>query len=133
MKGYKINYASNVITVTKKFVEDAGVINSAAFNEMKELRTMGMLIQIKEAKAHRTPKITYRQMIRYIECVENSAHYMARFEAVRAEAQTKRNTYHRVLQWFIQTFPNFYAMPEFNADNEVIVTPCDYLSEDTAA
>ena len=133
MKGYKINYASNVITVTKKFVEDAGVINSAAFNEMKELRTMGMLIQIKESKAHHAPKITYKQMIRYIECVENSAHYMARFEAVRAEAQTKRNTYHRVLQWFIQTFPNFYAMPEFNADNEVIVTPYGYLSEDTAA
>ena len=133
MKGYKINYASNVITVTKKFVEDAGIINSAAFNEMKELRTMGMLIQIKESKTHRTPKITYRQMLRYIECVENSAYYMARFEAVRAEAQTKRNTYHRVLKWFIQTFPNFYDMPEFNADNEIIVPPCDYLSEDAAA
>ena len=133
MKGYKINYASNVITVTKKFVEDAGIINSAAFNEMKELRTMGMLIQIKESKVHHAPKITYKQMILYIECVENSAYYMARFEAVRAEAQTKRNTYHRVLKWFIQTFPNFYDMPEFNADNEIIVTPCDYLSEDAAA
>ena len=31
MKGYEINYIENTITVTKKFLKDAGIIGSAAY------------------------------------------------------------------------------------------------------
>lgn len=69
-------------------------------------------------------------MKKYITCVENSDFYMARFEAMREEAASKNGSYARVLKWFRQTFPNFYVMPEYNSDNEIIVTPADYPTKE---
>ena len=126
--GYKIDYSTNTITVTKKFMEDAGIIGTPAFNIMKELRQMGMTIAVKETAPRKNNKITYAQMIQYISCVENSTLYMAQFDAIREEAKSKNNPYNRVLEWFKDTFPCFYDLPEFNAKNEVIVTPADYLT-----
>ncbi len=127
--GYKIDYTTNTITVTKKFMEEAGVIGTSAFSTMKELRQMGMTISVKETAPRKNNKITYAQMVQYISCVENSTFYMAQFNAIREEAKSKNNPYNRVLEWFNQTFPCFYDMPEFNAKNEVIVTPANYLIE----
>lgn len=127
--GYKIDYTTNTITVTKKFMEEAGIIGTPAFSTMKELRQMGMTIAVKETAPRKNNKITYAQMIQYISCVENSSLYMAQFDAAREEAKSKKDTYNRVLLWFNKTFPCFYEMPEFNAKNEVIVTPADYLTE----
>lgn len=126
--GYKIDYSTNTITVTKKFMEDAGIISTPAFNTMKELRQMGMTIAVKETTPRKNNKITYAQMIKYISCVENSTLYMAQFDAIREEAKSKNNHYNRVLEWFKDTFPCFYDLPEFNGKNEVIVTPADYLT-----
>ncbi len=36
--GYEINYIENTITVTKKFLKDAGIIGSAAYNELARVR-----------------------------------------------------------------------------------------------
>lgn len=127
--GYKIDYTTNTITVTKKFMEEAGIIGTSAFSTMKELRQMGMNITVKETAPRKNNKITYAQMVQYISCVENSTLYMAQFNAIREEAKSKNNPYNRVLEWFNQTFPCFYDMPEFNAKNEVIVTPANYLIE----
>ena len=127
--GYKIDYTTNTITVTKKFMEEAGIIGTSAFSTMKELRQMGMTIAVKEIAPRKNNKITYAQMVQYISCVENSTLYMAQFNAIREEAKSKNNPYNRVLEWFNQTFPCFYDMPEFNAKNEVIVTPANYLIE----
>ena len=90
-----------------------------------------MSMQQKEQEKEDKKKApTYAQMLQYIDCVENSDFYMARFEAMRAEAESKNGTYLRILRWFRATFPNFYAMPEFNTNNEVIVTTADYPTED---
>lgn len=69
-------------------------------------------------------------MMEYITRVENSAHYLTLFEAVRGEAKSKNNPYLRVLEWFNKTFPRFYEMPEFNSNNEIIVKPVDYPAAD---
>ena len=49
------------------------------------------------------------------------------------EAASKNGSYTRVLKWFRKTFPNFYAIPEYNSDNEIIVTPADYPAEETVS
>ena len=89
MKNYTINYKDNTITVTKKFMEDAGIIGSTAFTEMKVLREMGMAIVVRQTKSRKNDKITYIHMLQYISCVENSSFYMSRFEAVCEEAKSK--------------------------------------------
>lgn len=130
MKAYTINYAENTITVTKKFMDNAGIIGSAAFNEMKVLRGMEMVIIVRDSKPRTTHKVTYAQMLQYINCVENRSFYMSRFEAVREEAKSKKFPYARVLEWFKETFPSFYDKPEFNERNEIIVSSPDYTESE---
>lgn len=130
MKGYKIDYTTNTVTVSKKFLNDAGILGSDAYNEMRMLREMGLRVQVRVTKARPKNNITYKQMLSYIAVVENSAHYLAQFEAVRLEARSKHDSYQRVVVWFKQTFPNFYDMPEFNDHHRVIVTPVRYLRND---
>ena len=129
-KGYVIDYTTKTVTVTKKFMEEAGIIGTKAFEERKVLDEMGLVFQIREVKAHKSNKITYKQMMEYITRVENSAHYLTLFEAVRGETKSKNNPYLRVLEWFNKTFPRFYEMPEFNSNNEIIVKPVDYPAAD---
>ena len=129
-KGYVIDYTTKTVTVTKKFMEEAGIIGTKAFEERKVLDEMGLVFQIREVKAHKSNKMTYKQMMEYITRVENSAHYLTLFEAVRGEAKSKNNPYLRVLEWFNKTFPRFYEMPEFNSNNEIIVKPVDYPAAD---
>lgn len=130
-KGYVIDWTAKTVTVTKKFMEEAGVIGTTAFEQRRILAEMGLVFQIREVKARRNGKITYKQMMEYITRVEDSAHYLALFEAVRGEAKSKNNPYNRVLDWFKATFPRFYDAPEFNDRNEIIVKPHDYPTTDT--
>ena len=127
-KNYRIDFAANTVTVTKKFLEEAeSNITSTAFRDMKALRAMGLTIVVKEAKRAKSKHISYGQMVHYISCVENSEFYMARFAAVKNEAASKNEQYNRVLKWFNKTFPHFYDMPEFTSDNKIRVTTADSL------
>ena len=133
-KNYRIDFAANTVTVTKKFLEEAeSNITSTAFRDMKALRAMGLTIVVKEAKRAKSKHISYEQMVHYISCVENSEFYMARFAAVKNEAASKNEQYSRVLKWFKETFPHFYDMPEFTSDNKIRVTTADYPAEEERA
>ena len=130
-KNYRIDFAANTVTVTKKFLEEAeSNITSTAFRDMKALRAMGLTIVVKEAKRAKSKHISYEQMVHYISCVENSEFYMARFAAVKNEAASKNEQYSRVFKWFKETFPHFYDMPEFTSDNKIRVTTADYPAEE---
>lgn len=125
MRNYEIDYSTSIITVTKKFMKDAGTIGSPAYKEMEMLRKMKMSIVVKETKRRSKTSITYQQMIQYISCVEDSTFYMNRFNAVRHEAASKNNRYQRVKAWFLETFPHFFDKPVFNQDNHIIVSGSD--------
>jgi len=124
--GYRIDYANATVTVTKKFMEAAGIIGTLEFEQRKVLADMGLTIKVRETKPAKSNKVTYAQMRRYIALVEDSAKYLNLFELVLAEAKSKKDAYNRVLKWFHATFPRFYDMPEFNAASELIVKPTDY-------
>ena len=130
-KNYRIDFAANTVTVTKKFLEEAeSNITSIAFRDMKALRAMGLTIVVKEIKRAKSKHISYEQMVHYISCVENSEFYMARFAAMKNEAASKNEQYSRVLKWFKKTFPHFNDMPEFTSDNKIRVTTADYPAEE---
>jgi len=133
-KGYTVNHFNRTITLTRNFSNKASIPGTEEYRIFLSLRRDNPeyeVIQRTIAKKEDKKKApTYAQMLQYIACVENSDFYMARFEAMRAEAESKNGTYLRILRWFRATFPNFYAMPEFNTNNEVIVTTADYPTED---
>ena len=137
MNAYSVNHMTRSIILTRDFAKAASIPDTDQYRLLIRLRTdnpgyeiVQRTITKKEGK--RKPP-SYKQMKKYISCVENSDYYMARFEAMRAEAASKNGSYARVLKWFRQTFPNFYVMPEYNSDNEIIVTPADYPTEETVS
>ena len=134
MNAYSVNHMTRSIILTRDFAKKACIADTDEYKLLIKLRTdnpgydiIKRTIAKKEGK--RKPP-SYKQMKKYISCVENSDYYMARFEAMREEAASKNGSYARVLKWFRQTFPNFYVMPEYNSDNEIIVTPADYPTEE---
>ena len=136
MNAYSVNHVTRSIILTRDFAKKACIADTDEYKLLIKLRTDNPgydIIQrtITKKEGKRKPP-SYKQMIKYITCVENSDFYMARFEAVREEAASKNGSYARILKWFRQTFPNFYSMPEYNSDNEIIVTPADYPAEETA-
>ena len=135
MNAYSVNHMTRSIILTRDFTKKACIADTDEYKLLIKLRTDNPgydIIQrtIAKKEGKRKPP-SYAQMIKYISCVENSEAYMARFNAMRAEAASKNGSYSRVLKWFRETFPNFYAMPEFNSDNEVIVTTADYPAEES--
>ena len=137
MNAYSVNHVTRSIILTRDFAKKASIPDTHEYQILIKLRTENPgyeIIQrtIAKKEGKRKPP-SYKQMKKYISCVENSDYYMARFEAMRAEAASKNGSYARVLKWFRQTFPNFYAMPEYNSDNEIIVTPADYPAEETVS
>ena len=134
MNAYSVNHMTRSIILTRDFAKAASIPDTDQYRLLIRLRTDNPgynIIQrtITKKEGKRKPP-SYKQMKKYISCVENSDYYMARFEAMREEAASKNGRYARVLKWFRQTFPNFYVMPEYNSDNEIIVTPADYPTEE---
>ena len=137
MNAYSVNHVTRSIILTRDFAKKASIPDTHEYQILIKLRTENPgyeIIQrtIAKKEGKRKPP-SYKQMKKYITCVENSDFYMARFEAMRKEAASKNGSYARVLKWFRQTFPNFYVMPEYNSDNEIIVTPADYPAEETVS
>ena len=135
MDAYSVNHVTRSIILTRNFAKAASNPTTDQYRIFLQLRQDNPgydIIQrtIAKKEGKRKPP-SYAQMIKYISCVENSDFYMARFEAIREEAASKNGSYTRVLKWFRQTFPNFYTMPEYNSDNEIIVTPADYPTEES--
>ena len=137
MNAYSVNHVTRSIILTRDFAKKACIADADEYKLLIKLRTDNPgynIIQrtIAKKEGKRKPP-SYAQMKKYISCVENSDFYMTRFEAMRKEAASKNGSYTRVLKWFRQTFPNFYVMPEYNSDNEIIVTPADYPTEENTS
>ena len=134
MNAYSVNHMTRSIILTRDFAKAASIPDTDQYRLLIRLRTDNPGYEIVQRtitkKEGKCKPPSYKQMKKYITCVENSDYYMARFEAMREEAASKNGSYARVLKWFRQTFPNFYVMPEYNSDNEIIVTPADYPTEE---
>ena len=75
MKGYNIDFAAGCITVTKSFNTAAGKIGSNAFKTMMTLRELDLPIRVISSPRKQSPHLSYRQMLKHIECMENYANY----------------------------------------------------------
>ncbi len=82
---YFIDFTKNEIVVTKKFRDAAGVRDSQEFETMMELRKLGMEIRLQKSPARKkaASQITYKKMIKHINCLADADYYMAEFEKTR--------------------------------------------------
>lgn len=122
MSNYKIDFASNTVTVTKAFLTAAETnINSSEFETYQQFKQMGLTIILKSVKhknaAHRA---TYKQMLAYIACVTDAARYLTEFDTVRQASRKEANPYQFVCEWYDRTFPNRHAIPEMDESGKII-------------
>ena len=132
-KPYAIDFTTNTVTVTKKFLEAAQMIGTPEFNTMMQIREMGMTIITKApVQKKKNSNLTYAKMERYISLLEDAEKYQAEFKAVCAESLAMKVPYVYVSKWFKKTFPNYGKLPERNAELKIINTPANYEAEEVA-
>ena len=124
--GYQINFVTNTVTVTRKFLEDASLIGTDAFNIMLQLRQMNLTIVVKAPAKKKNKALTYAKMQKFISCLDEAEKYQAMFDAIREESKGMPTPYQYVVSWFKATFPKYGKLPEHNTDMQIVNTPEEY-------
>ena len=127
-KPYAIDFTTNTVTVTKKFLEAASMIGTTEFNTMMQLRQMNLTI-VTKAPAKKKGKLTYDKMKKYIALLDEAEKYQTEFEVVLNESKAYDAAYAYVLKWFKKTFPNYGKQPERDANLKIVNTPANYDEE----
>ena len=130
-KPYSIDFTTNTITVTKRFLEQASMMGSEAFNIMMQLRQMNMTIITKAPAKRKNTQLTYSKMEKFISLLEEADKYKAEFAAVKNESTAQNMPYAYVQKWFKKTFPCYGKQPERNENLKIVNTPVNY-DEETA-
>lgn len=128
MRGYKIDFLNNTITMNYKFAAAASQYNSSEYKllckikkDFPELRE-----QIKSGRVAKSPRpnkrLTYENMKAHIRAYENAQELLDVFETVKALSKPLASPYKYVSDWFLAQFPNYKEIPVFK-DNISTVTP----------
>ena len=125
--GYQINFATNTVTVTRRFLEAAGRIGTEEFNTMLKLREMALIIVMKTPAKKKSSALTYAKMQKFISHLDEADKYQAMFDAIREESLGMPAPYKHVVAWFHKTFPKYGHLPEHDAAMRIVNTPEDYL------
>lgn len=123
--GYKINFASKTITVTKAFMKQAETYNSTAYQTLMTLKLdlpdMRIVAPKPTRKGRKRDNLTYANMITFINCQNNAEILLKEFEKVKELASGQGgNAYQNVKKWFLATFPNYKEIPSFDEAGNLI-------------
>ncbi len=123
--GYKIDFASGTISVTKAFMKEAETYDSNAYKTLMTLRTelpdMRIIAPKPNRKGKKRDNLTYTNMITFINCQNNAEILLKEFVKVRDLASGQGgNAYQNVKRWFLQTFPNYKDIPSFDGAGNLI-------------
>ncbi len=117
---YEINYVENIITVTKKFLKDAGIIGSDAYTELAQVRRdypdfpiVQREITKKQGKKS-YGKLTYKRMAEHIETKEgeNAPTVLAEFERVKLLSKLQAGQYAFVKTWFLNRYKDEFQQED---------------------
>ena len=127
---YFIDFARNIIVVTRKFRDAASQMDTNEYKTMMKLKEHGMPIEVQAAPERKKSAATlsYVKMLKHISCLADAETYRAEFEAVREASLGEVNPYRYVLNWYEKKFPNHAAVPELDENLKVINTPANYAA-----
>ena len=146
MNGYKIDFATNTITVTTKFAQAMNNPASTEYQTIVQIRNDFPDIKIIR-KTHATPKayhtksgesfrcnqfknLTYENMERFISALPSSEAYQKECDFIKNTAtKIQHNGYALVRKWFTAQFPEFRKNPLFYLTNKpTLVSGASLLS-----
>lgn len=138
MNTYKLDFATNTLTITKAFAEAAADPSSNEYKLIHQFQKDIPNLIIKQ-RTHKTPTkyrtkqgeiykcnpnkhLTYENMEAFISVLSNSEEVMKVYNALRyGVGKVRPSTYSAVRDWFIEQFPLYRKNPIFYLDKEVKV------------
>ena len=128
-RGYKINFATNTLTLNYKFADAAfNDYGSPEYERMKAiLADFPQLKVVVEAgrkitTTRETKRLTYKNMETYMGQFDNSEELLTMFSKVKKMSKPLASPYKYVSDWFEAQFPDFRDCPDLEAeDTEVNV------------
>lgn len=126
--GYEINYIENTVTVTKSFLKEAGIIGSAAYTELAQIRRDYPDFTIAQREIAKKPgkkaygKLTYKVMGEFIsaqEEAEKAPVVLEEFKRVKELSKAYSGSYTFVKTWFLNRYKDVFALDEEPAAAEV--------------
>ena len=119
MMNYNYDVLNNTLTVSEKFLKNAGKYNSAEYNVVKQLRADNPAMQIVVEKKQKSAQknLTFKQMEGFMKVVD--ADKLPLFEKVKAISRVQPSPYHYVKTWFEKQFPHYNEQVEFDEDGKM--------------
>ena len=117
MTGYKMNFATKTMTITKAFAAMAMKPNTAEANLLSQMKSLFPDLKITyrthyNSKPHPYKGLTNRRMETYISLHENADELMDTFETVKKIAEAQMNPHNFVCKWFLCQFPEYREIPK---------------------
>ena len=120
-QGYRIDWTKRVVTLTKKFADEANEYGTTAYNTVNGFRKDGFQLAVKKTEKRKAcpTRLTFKQMEQYLSCLTNADEHIAALHAIMGVAKAQKNQYEHVRQWFLQNYPNFREIPKLNSDLQI--------------
>lgn len=138
MKNYKMNFATNTLTITKEFAQRAMVPNSEESTILLHLQSLcpNLKVTYKTHKPSSTKNprkgLTFKKMENYIRLYDNASELLVMFSTVKAIADLQPNKYDFVYKWFVTQFPNYREIPELE-NGKLVAKVIDFIPSATKA
>ena len=119
MNGYKMDWTTKTITITKAFAAEALIPNSPASQILQGARAVCPDLKIISKAANPSQRrntargLTYAKMEKYMMAFEDSAATYGEFLKIKQLSLSQPNNYLYVKDWFLSKFPNYDEFPTF--------------------
>ena len=124
MKNYEFDYSKKQIVVSKSFLKEAGIIGSAAYIELAQVRSDFPDFQIvpreisKKQDKKTYGKLTYEAMKEFITAQEedNAPTVLAEFDRIQQLSAIHNGPYAFVTAWFLKRYNDVFEKKEETAE-----------------
>ena len=124
--GYKLDFATNTLTVNYKFNKALSDFGSPEYNRYKDILAdfPNLTVVVKAGReittTRRTKRLTYENMATYMGCFENSEALLRRFSLVQKRSKALASPYKYVRDWFEAQFPDYKSSTTFTEGKPAI-------------
>lgn len=144
VKGYKLDFATNTLTVNYKFHRAMSDFGSPEYLRYKEiLKDFPQLRVIVKAgrtitSTRPTKRLTYENMDSYIGCYKNRDELKTAFTIVRQKSKLVASPYKYVRDWFEAQFPDYRNAIDSGVEQSAVLLVAipdmtKYKAKETAA
>ena len=116
MTGYKMNFATKTLTITKAFAFKAAQPNTEEANLLSHLNSIVPNLKIANkthysSGSHPNKGLTYKKMKDYINYHENADELMQAYTTIKDIARLQKSPHGYVCRWFKKQFPDYKEIP----------------------